>query len=923
MSTPNPITGQYPFPSSPDQSKKVKYPAGVDSYNEDYDQSELYRELEDVVRTLAIVKCPGIIAKKTTINTTLFPTPIAGNQFSISPGSGITNNGAIISELTASSITDITAVTGYVDPATITSGGVYLILRKYVQNYANRHHPETGIQFPTRLDILSGNSIIEFLVNPIFDPNSNAITSDRDVVVLGKLTGIGPITFDTSEDIGKRMILRVGEIPFVEVTGAIMKGNFFMQNQYEVFDLPQWGHQYYQQSGAVNNKDFIRLFSRINYQLAVLRDITFGPISGGYGLIFGANAFPKIRLFPNLQPPQVVNLVFNNLSIAIPENNVLYLNLSDSNILIDQGTSGGGGGIGVGQGGDNPVSGGGTTGTITDPPYTIASYLNNFNFGTDPTSDLKRFPICWHYFNGDEATRKLIFADGSILKLNEQITSEGDYSTYLRTVGVEPNNSHGNNYMTGNLQIIRNNATVILGEGTNGITSDETAGIEWRRFSPNTNVVVAEFKRFRPGGTGGEDHPSGLVEGDAYLTLLDGEGIQGNSFIFTRDGRIKIASAAKDPTDALRLNEGFDKRGEDLSSNSITGSVRILKNNPQIILQDSTSNEGFQGIQFEKFDGGEIGYLERESAPGGTGPAVTGSWNSGDLLFATTDNDVGNFKQVKLKVDTGHWQVAKLLVDSDATINGSLSVGLGNNVSGNSASAIGKSNVVSGEGATALGEYNSVSGVNSYAFGSDNEVTENQGISAGGVRNRVTAAFGATLGGYNNTADGQYSVILGRDGIVESEGEVAQSIGNLFDGGGGSIIGGSQVSRYILTRITTNNSSTELTTDGNPPGADNRIKIPANLANYFYTVKAVGKKNNNSDYAIFIESGVVMANATTALFVSNTEDKAVKGGVDGITWACTVVSGTTDSLIKVNVNGSSAATVDWTAFVEIVACAIY
>lgn len=696
MSSINQITGGWPLPSSGDQSKRVKFPAGVDSLAEDHEQAEVFREEADIIRFNASTHNPGIISKKSNIFTTLFPTPGVGLQFSISSGPAITGNGGIINVIASITKNDVTAIPGYQDP---TVNDVYLVLRKTAQEYASRYHSKSGISYYTRVDILGSGDIVEFLVNPTFDVLSNAITSDRNVTVLGRLESISPLTFDTTETTGKRMICRNTEVPLVEVTGATMEGDLFFQNIYNSFDFPQWGKDHWSKRGGTHNKDFIRLFSRVNYQMALLRGVKFGAITigpkQGFGLIFEASNYPKIRLFPNLQPPQIVNLVFNEGKIIIPENNVMYLNLSDSHLLIEQGSSGGGGGNQQQEQGDNSGGGGGgSTGSITDPSYSFNPYLTSINLGDSLNGDLKRFPICWHYYNGSEPnSRKLIFADGTILKLEEEITSEGNHSSYLRRNGVEPGNNHDKNYLTGNLEIFRDNATLILTEASESALGGDIAGLEWRLYPPNNNVVVAEMKRFRAlSSNEGLDFPppEGITLGDIYLTLYDQTGLQGSTYIWKKNGRFHVHAAAVLPSEALRLNEGLDKRGENLSNNHLTGSLKIFGNNPQLILQDSTAGDGFQGIQFKKGDGGGIGYIERESEAGTDSIFIDG-WEEGDMLFATTNNGgtiAGGFRyslngdkiivkniQATGNIQAGNLQVENIQANNDGTINDQLYVG--------------------------------------------------------------------------------------------------------------------------------------------------------------------------------------------------------------------------------------------------------
>jgi len=645
----------YPL-SDGTNSEMVLYPAGVDSYNEDYQESEELREHEDKTRFNSIVKVSGIVAKKADWTTKLFPTVVSGNQIAISSGVGYTGNGAEINIESDLTISDITSLTGYVAPSG--TNNVYLVLRKYAQDYATRPHPITGIQKYTRRLIKSDSSIVEFVVKT-GSGKSDAIT-DRDVIVLGRLSSISPAVFDTTEATGFRKILRVTETLAME-TGIpnTMENDIYFQNKYNCFDFPQFGEQYYKLNGAVNNKDFQRLIAKTTSQLSVLRGVKFQAVTGGYGIQFANDSSIKIKIFPAQQPPQTVDIIQQNTQVAIPDNYMMYITLSDAQLLI---TAGGGGGLPVEEG-DGVIGGGGVAGS-----FSTAS-LSSSNLGTTVGSNLRKFPICWHYYNAVTGQRSLIFLDGTLLNLDDEITTEGYHSANLRRAGVDV----ANNYMTGNFEIRKNSGKVILTQGSEGVlTNDITTGIEWRKAPPFNSVVIGEFKRFIAGNAGGSDAPpSGIEDYDFYLNAFDNDGNNGKSFVFKKDGRVQIDTPARSAKDLLRLNEGFDKRGDDLANNFISGNVTIAKNNPQLILQDTTSTSGFQGIQVKKADGGGIGYFERESESG-SDSIFTDGYNAGDWLWATTDNNGLNGKGVRLSVNTGHLVVPKLLVQTDGTVGGTL-----------------------------------------------------------------------------------------------------------------------------------------------------------------------------------------------------------------------------------------------------------
>jgi hypothetical protein len=882
----------YPL-SDGTNSRMVLYPAGVTSFNEDYQETENFRESDTLTRFNSIVKTSGIVAKKADIDVKLFPTVVSGNQISISAGVGYTGNGAEINIQADLTIADITALTGYVAPSG--SNSVYLVLRKYAQDYNTRPHPIKGTQHYTRRRIKSDSSIVEFVVKSGAD-RTGAIT-DRDVIVLGKLTSVSPAVFDTTEKVGFRKILRVTETPTME-TGILntMENDIDLVNQYNILNSPQFGEDYYKLNGVVNNKDFQRLIAKTTSQLSVLRGVKFQAVTGGYGIQFANDTSIKIKIFPAQQPPQTIDIIQQNTQVAIPENSVMYVTLSDAQLLI---TSGGGGTPVIE--GDSAIGGGGVAGSFS------TADISSSNLGTTVGSNLRKFPICWHYYNANTAQRSLIFLDGTVLNLNDEVTTEGYHSAYLRRAGVDV----ANNYMTGNIEIRKNSGKLILTQGSEGVLlTNITTGIEWRKAPPFNDVVIGEFKRFISGNTGGEDTPpSGIEDYDFYLNAFDNDGLNGKSFVFKKDGRIQIDTPARSAKDVLRLNEGFDKRGDDVANNVVTGNITIAKNNPQLILQDTTSTSGFQGLQFKKADGGGIGYFERQSEAG-TDTVFPSGWDTGDWLWATTDNNGLNGKGVRLSVNTGHLVMPKLLVQTDGTINNSLTVGLNNTPSGNYAFAQGRNNTVSGTEASALGVSNNVSGTGSHAQGSSNTVSGLH-ASADGVFNTVTGLRGKAIGN-SNDVDGEDAIAIG---VTSSAYLPAQMSHGEFGIAGLR----TQYSRLIGTAQTVN--PTTLTANIVLQGGV-KPTIPVDTT-WMFSVKILARRDAGADNACFQRYGIITNNGgTTALVGSVTtlgSDLGNNAGAPPASWAVAVTADNTNDALQIACTQNGAGNdVLWVAIIDLV-----
>jgi len=260
----------FPLPDGTANSEMTLYPAGVVSYNQDYQNTENIREKEDLIRTISIAKTLGIVAKHAEINSRLFPSTVTGNQINITSGTGFTDNGTKITVLTDEAVNDVRLLTGYSLPSSTNS--VYLVLRKHAEDYSKHVRRSTGIMENTRRAM---NYTIE-CISVSNQPDTPLFTSDRDVVVLGRLTSVAPAVFDITEKTGGRKILRTTETTTME-TGIpnIMENNIDFVNEWEALNFPEWGSDFWKLNGAPNNRDFTRLFARVNNQVAVLRGIKF------------------------------------------------------------------------------------------------------------------------------------------------------------------------------------------------------------------------------------------------------------------------------------------------------------------------------------------------------------------------------------------------------------------------------------------------------------------------------------------------------------------------------------------------------------------------------------------------------------------------------------------------------------------------
>lgn len=620
--------------STSSDMQKVLFKPGIVSFNEDFQSVENNREIEEINRFNSIVKVNGIVSdKKSKEITYLFPAFVTGQQISISKGTGFTRNGARITIPSDISVTDITTLVNYTVPSS--TKNVYLVLRKYVEEYQSRNHPITGATTKTRQRIKTDNTIVEFVVDDLLLRDDSKLITDKDIVVLGKLTAISPITFDVTESVGGRKILRTTEARALEVTGGIMEGDINMVDKYNLLNTPQWGKGSYNINGSTHNKDFVRLFSRLNYSLSLLRGLKFISNEGVYGLKFEDSDSVKISLIPNQKPPQKIDIKNKNNFLTIPTNNVLYLQLTDTNVLLTSGSN------------TNILE------INNDNRYFVVSdFLNGINLGSIIGNSLLRFPICYHHIDTITNERKLVFANGLSLLLNEEIDSAGKYSGYVRR--------DGGNIMTGDLRIEKVGASVVFKKNSTPSTTNVSAGLKWR--SSNEEIVLGNFVRLENLTPTDSDDD---VVGDFHFDVFNDAGDIGKKFKFKLDGRLVVPTAPNNLFDVVRLQELNTKvnlSGADqfLDTNLIfvNGKTITIKNNtPEIVLEDTTSAETYQSFTIKNNNGFAIGRLVRYSSD-----VNSLGYADGDLVIETYSNAENSPMRVVLRRTLNSFEIPNILL---------------------------------------------------------------------------------------------------------------------------------------------------------------------------------------------------------------------------------------------------------------------
>lgn len=641
MSTPS-VRNNYPFPDSTSQIQRALFP-NVELFCEDDDAESRFREEETIVRFNSIVKAPGIVAKKGSESVYMAPAGITGNQISISAGIGYTENGARIVLESSLSIIDATLLTGYVASL---STSLYLVLVKTTEDYFPRSNPITGQQYSTRRRLLFDNTIVRWMT-------SSDLINSRDVVVLGRRITNSIFTFDLTESTGKRVILRVTEVPTLDTTGGSMSGDIDMQG-HEILNLPDINTVGWRYVGAASKRDLIRLYAKTNYTIGLLGEITFEQNGANYRLRFGDDSGVKIKLLNNQRPPVSVNIINTSQVLNVPDNHVVQIVLTDSQLLASSSI---------------PVQ---TEEGEFDPSEIDGDSINNPSFQTaafDSTTnqfDFHKIPIGYHLVNGN--SHKFIFANGIILNLGESIDSTGKYSGYVRR--------DGESVMTGSLRIKRNSGVIeLIQETINDTTID--SGLVWKN---TTETTIGFFKRVQIATESDSsivpDVP--LSSGDLVLAASKFNGSDTKYFIFKQDGRLQQPNApGRDNIDLVRVGEltTLLNGKYNTSGGTLSGNVTIQKLNPllRLVHKGPTSNEDSAPISEINPIGGIEWYNKSGVLIGGVIRKPTeGEFVDGDLEIISKDRDGASSARLVLRRNLNRVDVHKLLVGSTARIGYSM-----------------------------------------------------------------------------------------------------------------------------------------------------------------------------------------------------------------------------------------------------------
>jgi hypothetical protein len=302
------------------------------------------------------------------------------------------------------------------------------------------------------------------------------------------------------------------------------------------------------------------------------------------------------------------------------------------------------------------------------------------------------------------------------------------------------------------------------------------------------------------------------------------------------------------------------------------------------------------------------------------GPFGTNSSDDGPVLFGFNGGALGttrNAQAISLDWDNS----GNVSIRSDLSAS-RLNVGTNNTLSGTFSSVGGGSGnkAINTYAVVGGGSTNSASGSNSTVSGGTlNKATGAASIVAGGETNTASGIDASLLGGYSNTASGNYSAIAGgvlniasgaRSFVAGGEGADASHYGQFAQASGKfAIAGDAQSSTYVLRRVVSGATPTELLLDG----LNQRMTLNTNTTWAFEAlVSARSSGGNAAGYKI---TGLIKTSGANALLVGT--PSVVVLGEDISAWdAVAVADNTNGANLVIRVTGTAPETIRWVATVR-------
>jgi hypothetical protein len=229
---------------------------------------------------------------------------------------------------------------------------------------------------------------------------------------------------------------------------------------------------------------------------------------------------------------------------------------------------------------------------------------------------------------------------------------------------------------------------------------------------------------------------------------------------------------------------------------------------------------------------------------------------------------------------------------NSSTQTNSISIGDGNTASGSQSHAHGTNCVASGNLSFALGITNTASATQSTALGVSSTASAQYAITYGFAC--VANATGAAAYGYaGNTRSVVYSVARGNYRI--------------------SVNSDNQQREAGYTAVTTNATTTRMTTDGNSSSATNQLGLPAEFSACF-EILVTARQPSNNDSAGWLITGMCKRTTAGTFSIIGTPTITQLGADAGAaTWAVAISADDTNKVVALDVTGESGKTIRWAA----------
>lgn len=257
----------------------------------------------------------------------------------------------------------------------------------------------------------------------------------------------------------------------------------------------------------------------------------------------------------------------------------------------------------------------------------------------------------------------------------------------------------------------------------------------------------------------------------------------------------------------------------------------------------------------------------------------------------------------------GTGQYSSVVGGNTNTANAEMSFIGGGSVNTTNSSAV-RSTIGGGSQNVTQAPYATIAGGQSSTVAADN------GSVIGGANNVVSSLgfYGSILGGANNRAQEFYTVASGHYSTAYNYGSVVHASGGFANVGGSC-----QTEEYVQRTITTTNTQTELTQDGQAAGVNPAASIRIeNDSTYAFDILLTARRADaDNESAAWRFTGCIDNNAGTVAFVG-TPAYGVLGDDSGGVWLVNIAADNTNDRLTLLVTGENGKTIRWAATIRMI-----